>query len=328
MKLHAPTLLIVFALFTFLGFAPGGCSTREPLPEEVVAAKAKADADAAKEAERAKLQAAAAQHLANLEPIGQSVETKGLPDEGKAVRSEADAVVSALGLTPADLPAPKRNLEQWLRDSEEARGRLEGEKARLLKELEALRSATAILDEQAKQAEAKAEAARKEADGLWNKVRNSAITGAIATVGIGVLSAFNGPAGNLANNLLSMVIPGMRRARKQVNELEQQHGTLVATVASADVAREGLRALDEKMPTEIREALVNVIANLTGKPVGSLEDYFKVLARGHAIEEGKSTEIDGMLDTLRDTHPDLGGVALGLNALLTAWRGGAPLPSV
>ncbi len=272
--------IVALAVFIACGF--GGCPSRQV---------------------QEKIDSNTAQASANLHAVGDHLETTGRDAEGRAVNSQTDIIDDALGIPETNRRMATVTQEEWdaaMSDNaakEKLADQLGREKEQLTGELEKAR-----------------------ADAVWyrNLTNSAAVAGVVGVLGA-VGSAFGMPF--LAPIGRIICRKGFQKLEGQVAELQSQNGVAMTTVAASDIGREALALLDSKLAAadpKIRESMLGAIQAITGRQVGSIEDYFKTFARSAAVDAGYQGEVDQLLRTIRDDQDTAGGLPKAFLDVLSA----------
>lgn len=311
MRTRVRSLLSTLGAVTAVSFAVlllcsalSGCAwfRSGPTDEEIAAAKARVEA-----ADKEKR--AASQVASDLDPLGHSIADNGLPDHGGAVVDQGHKLASVLNIPVEQLPPPQVSYEEW-KQAKGAAAKLRAEKEAVEKELTEARKNLAVLETKAKES----------TDGWFAKFQNSAaIAGVLGTV-VAIASALNVPGAGLANLAIKAVFrKPFQEIKTAHDDLKEEYGVAVSTVAASDVGREALAKLDAVIgnnPTA-KAAILASIESLTGQKMDSLEDYFKTFAKGAAVDVGNHEDVADLLGTIRNERDTMCGVSKAFVDVLT-----------
>lgn len=78
-------------------------------------------------------------------------------------------------------------------------------------------------------------------------------------------------------------------------------------VEGAEVARHGLVAVEQSLPTSTRDDLSQAIIKATGGRANNIEALFRLLAKAYAIDQGKAAEADSLLTEIRSNMDTTAG---------------------
>lgn len=236
---------------------------------------------------------------ANTRAIGEHLQSTGRVPEGKGAVAQADIVDNALGnmgFKPEAPVVPTVTKAEWTAAMDRAgaaealAARLAAEKTKLTGELDAI---------------------NRENNSWWAWLKASAgVAGALGAVAA-VARALNVPGSGLIDlGVRTVFRKGFAKLEGRVEELATENKVAVAAVVGSDVGREGLAYLDARlaqMNPQARAALLAAMGGVLGKPVPSLDGYFKEFARGAAVDEGLGREVNDFLHDLRDDRESIGG---------------------
>ena len=236
------------------------------------------------------------QAVTNLEPIGQHLESTGRKPEGKAVVSQAEVIEKAMAIKPEEKVPPTVSFIQWQLakdDAAKAEGlaaQLEGEKKILGSELEDKR----------KKLEALEKAVEEENNSAWSWAKAAGFATTALGIAAYVAKMLNVPGMQFVEPLIATLTPQInaRAARAQ-----QVAATASAAVIASDVGSYALAQLQNmlmKMDPDLKQRLPELIARATNGQAETIQDVFKMVAKGVAVDEGKQVEVDALLKTLRN----------------------------
>lgn len=255
------------------------------------------------------------QAVTNLEPIGQHLESTGRKPEGKAVMSQAEVIEKAMAIKLEEKVAPTVSFIQWqlAKDSaakaEELASQLEGEKKQLGSELE----------EKRKKLEALEKAVVEENNSAWSWAKAAGFATTALGIAAYVAKMLNVPGMQFVEPLIATLTPHInaRAARAQ-----QIASTASTAVIASDVGSYALSQLQNvliKMDPDLKQRLPELIAIATNGQAKTIQDVFKMVAKGVATDEGKQMEVDMLLKTLRndDAMPTKLGKPVALDSFFT-----------
>ncbi len=244
------------------------------------------------------------QASANLHPLGDHLRVVGKDAEGRAVIAQADTIDNALGIPLEKRPKPTVSFEEWQQTRDDlvaASGladRLEGENKALKDKLAGVIASSGS---------------------WWAIVQNSAAAaGALGAIAA-IARALNVPGAGLIDlGVRAVFKKGFDKLDGKVAEVEQKNQALTATVVASDVGRAGLAHLDQTLAAnpQAQQAVLAVLQGITGRQVGSVEDYFKEVAKRTAVDHGTQADVAGVLSTVRAELPTSGGTPDALRKVL------------
>jgi hypothetical protein len=236
------------------------------------------------------------QAVTNLEPIGQHLEATGRKPEGKAVGSQTAVIENAMAIKPEEKTPPTVSFLQWqlakddVAKAEGLAAQLEGEKKALGSELEEKRKKLDDLEK----------AVAEENNSIWSWAKLGGFGLSALGVAAWVGRMLNVPGMQFVEPLIASFAPAIKR---RAEDAERKASTAATAVIASDVGSFALLQLQNtlmKLDPDLKQRLPELIAKATNGKAESIQEVFKMVAKGVAVDEGKQVEVKALLETLRN----------------------------
>lgn len=236
------------------------------------------------------------QAVTNLEPVGQHLEATGRKPEGKAVTSQTAVIEHAMAIKPEEKTPPTVSFIQWqlakddAAKSEQLAAQLEGEKKVLTAELDKERSKLQELEKKLEE----------ENNSWWSWAKLSGFGLSALGIAAYVGRLLNIPGMQFIEPVMVALAPALK---KRADEAERKASVASTAIIASDVGSYALSQLQNllmQLDPDLKKRLPELIAKATNGQAESIQEVFKLVAKGVAIDEGKQQEVDYLLKALRN----------------------------
>lgn len=244
-----------------------------------------------------------AQAVANLEPVGKHLETTGRKPEGEAVLSQTDIIENALNIKPEEKPLPTVSYLEWqlakndAAKAEELAARLSEEKNALSKDITAEREKLAQLEK----------VVEEEKNSAWSWAKLGGFAVSAAGIAAWIARMLNVPGMQFIEPVIASLTPALKARMAGAERKASTATTAIMASDAGSFALQHLESLLGKIDPDLKTKLPGLIHSVTNGKAASIQDVFKMVAKGVAVDEGQQTEVDALLMGIRDAVPTVMG---------------------
>lgn len=165
-----------------------------------------------------------------------------------------------------------------------------------------------LVDAERKKTEEWKKKFEEERVGFWGGLLQWGGWAGLGGAGLWLASAFNVPFVNILKDPLVRALAGktLTDVEAQADAWSQKAGIAHTAIASSEAGSTGLKYLDAKLKTHDID-IEKHVENLSRGRATTIQGLFKLLAQGHASDEGSHADVKAVLKEVRDKNNTEGG---------------------